>query len=1093
MTAKDYIISKLKDILNVQLDKNKKTLVIFKGFPGFFYNELDKYVNSIGKKECRNKLGYIDVKLLDIEKKDLLVKFLTGNGIMWSFYEEFILLTETINDVREQFNGEIKIFDNNLFEKYYPLDIDIQNLKSYSKSTDKDDIDESQETHNFSKYYSNCIDLGENQYGVSFINKHTDEKIVPKPFFGATDEYIYDDSNNFDIISIAKDTELFILKKKLLENNFNKSIKIVVDNNREQKSVSVFVQMLNHLGIKWSIQLNDRFGKLKADEEDKYLPILNKYWHSNSFRKLKFYKNPEISNEIIEISQGNIISDIINQCEETISGGEYFRDIFVTAPTGSGKSLLFQIPAIHLMEKYKAVTIVITPLIALMNDQVEQLISERSVEGVTFINSGITPDEKEKRISRIRNGKISILYISPEFLLANSIESIIGSERRIGLLVVDEAHLVTTWGRDFRADYWFLGGYIERIRKEKIFPILCLTATAVYMGTEDMVNDTLESMNLFRPKIYLGNVRRENINFEINNIDKKKIQGSFEEFKINKAKEAIESFISKRVKAICYCPYTSQVEDIFQSLPKEIQSMVGKYYGSIKNTDKNDAQEQFKYGDYLVMICTKAFGMGVDIKDIEAVYHFAPTGNLADYVQEIGRAGRDPNITGIAVSDYTNSDLKYVRMLYGLSGMKQYQLREMIRKLYILYREKRNRNILISPEVFSYLFDESDIENRVKSGLLLIAKDLEHKYAFNVINVRPKSMFTKNFICVPEEIEEEFLKEYGQFAQPIYNDMPRKLVSNSQFAGDITIINSGRIYEVNMAKLWEKHFNFYTFAQFKKQFFDGDLFNFNSDAKLSARLKLAISFEDDFDIIQEKLNTYTSKLIHLFSTLKNRGRVFTKSEFREEYRKVFDDNIRNKELPNIILDIFVADVSRNIGFNRNIDKFKFIQERKAHNRDELVYRIMNSSFLRLGSYLSRMLSQCRTSKGKNIFSTYIPVLNSGKKPDLIYLAILLELYGLASYEVIGGKNIEIFIRINDPSKLRKLSNERYSNSILTDIERKRKRSQEVLGEFMRRRLTNKQRWDIIENYFLGKEEEVDRIFLESSNKEITTGEVFTMP
>src|SRR5690606_18862515 len=159
-----------------------------------------------------------------------------------------------------------------------------------------------------------------------------------------------------------------------------------------------------------------------------------------------------------------------------------------------GKSLLFQIPAIHLMRQYKAVTIVITPLIALMNDQVEQLTNERDVEGVTFINSDITPNEKEKRISKIKNGEISILYISPEFFLANSIESIIGSERKIGLLVVDEAHLVTTWGRDFRADYWFIGGYIERIRKENKFPILCLTATAVYMGTEDMVNDTLESM-----------------------------------------------------------------------------------------------------------------------------------------------------------------------------------------------------------------------------------------------------------------------------------------------------------------------------------------------------------------------------------------------------------------------------------------------------------------------------------------------------------------------------------------------------------------------------------------------------------------------
>ena len=119
--------------------------------------------------------------------------------------------------------------------------------------------------------------------------------------------------------------------------------------------------------------------------------------------------------------------------------------------------------------------------------------------------------------------------------------------------------------------------------------------------------------------------------------------------------------------------------------------------------------------------------------------------------------------------------------------------------------------------------------------------------------------------------------------------------------------------------------------------------------------------------------------------------------------KSFDTDVRNKELPSIILDIFVADVSKNIGFNQNAEKFKFIQERKAHNRDELVYRIMNSSFLGLSRYLSRILFQCKPINDEKSFSTFIPISNNGKKPELLYLAIILELYGLASYEVIGGK------------------------------------------------------------------------------------------
>lgn len=1074
MSAREFVISRLIQVINLEKNKSNKSLLVFKGFPAYFYSELDNHIESIGGKKFRNNAGYIDVGLLDNAKNDLLIKFLTGFGVKWAFYEEFIVLAEMINEIQDRYDGQIKIFYNNIFDRYFPLDIDPNYLDMNYEVSENESLNEEHLINTYSRFYSSYIKLNENNYGVSFINKHSDENIKQIPFFDFTETYIYDIGNDFDVSIVAKDTELFTLKKRILEDDFHGSIRIIIDSDKEKQYISSFTWLLNQLGIKWSIKANERFGHLKEDEEAKYINILKHYWKSTSFRKLKFYKNPDISNETIEISQGNIISDITNQCETALQGSDSFNDIFITAPTGAGKSLLFQIPAIHIMEKYNAVTIVITPLIALMRDQVEQLTSEREVLGVTFINSEITPDEKDNRISKIKNGQLSIVYMSPELFLANSIESLIGN-RRIGLLVVDEAHLVTTWGRDFRADYWFLGGFIEKIRKTVKFPILCLTATAVYMGTEDMVNETIESMNLLRPKIYLGNVRRNNIVFEINNIERKAITGGFEDFKVEMTKKAIEGFVKNNIKALCYCPYTSQVEDVFQNLNDETKKTVGKYYGSYNKYDKIDAQEKFKYGDFSVMICTKAFGMGIDISDIDAVYHFAPTGNLADYVQEIGRTARNPEIIGIAKSDYTSSDLKYVRMLYGLSGMKQYQLKEMIRKLYILFREKKNRNMLISPEVFSYLFNENELENKVKSGLLLISKDLEQKYAFNVINVRPKSMFTKNFVCVPKEIEDEFISKYGVFAKPIYNDKPRILPSNKPGCSDIILTNSGQIHEVNMANLWEEHFSNYTFAQFKRKFFNGDLFNFQSDLNLSARLRLTITFENQFDLVQDKLTNYIEKLIKIFSLLKSRGEVFTKSYFKEIFINIFGNEIRNKELPNIILDIFVADVSNNIGFNQNAERFKFIQERKSHNKDELVYRIMNSSFVNLNRFLSRLFNQCKPNNGENIFSTYILITTNGKKPELIYLAILLELFGLASYEVIGGKSTEIFVRINDPSKLRKLSNSNYSNSILTDVERKRKRSQEVLSRFMQKRFTNERRWDIIENYFLGKEEAVDEL------------------
>ena len=143
---------------------------------------------------------------------------------------------------------------------------------------------------------------------------------------------------------------------------------------------------------------HNKFSELAKEDENKYLDILKKYWGKNSeFRLLKFYKNPDLNNDLIEISQGHIISEIIKQCEKALNGCDDYSDIFITAPTGSGKSLLFQLPAIHIAEKWKAVTIVITPLIALMRDQVTKLTEENEVEFATFLNSEITFDEKERR------------------------------------------------------------------------------------------------------------------------------------------------------------------------------------------------------------------------------------------------------------------------------------------------------------------------------------------------------------------------------------------------------------------------------------------------------------------------------------------------------------------------------------------------------------------------------------------------------------------------------------------------------------------------------------------------------------------------
>lgn len=143
----------------------------------------------------------------------------------------------------------------------------------------------------------------------------------------------------------------------------------------------------------------------------------------------------------------------------------------------------------------------------------------------TFLNSNVSHEEREERLNAIHNGEKSILYLAPEMLLTTSLETLLGN-RRLGLFVVDEAHTVTSWGKDFRADYWFLGDYLERQRRNGLhFPVLCLTATAVYGGQDDVVQDTIDTLKLNNPILYLGRVRRDNINFDIHPLEKT-VEGS---------------------------------------------------------------------------------------------------------------------------------------------------------------------------------------------------------------------------------------------------------------------------------------------------------------------------------------------------------------------------------------------------------------------------------------------------------------------------------------------------------------------------------------------------------------------------------------
>ena len=353
-------------------------------------------------------------------------------------------------------------------------------------------------------------------------------------------------------------------------------------------------------------------------------------------------------------------------------------------------------------------------------------------------------------------------------------------------------------------------------------------------GKEDVVQDTIDTLGSNQPILYLGRVRRDNIDFDIHPMESQTGQ-SYEEFKVNHVARKIEQLVAEGKKALIYCPFRTTVDNIYSAVPAATKSKVRCYTLAAQAGEKR-CTESFSDRSGPCNDLHQGLRHGCGCSDIVQVYHFAPTGNLADYVQEIGRAARNKNLHGTAVEEFMPMDMSQLKRLHGMGELRQYQLREMLHKLYWLYSRKKHRNLLVSPDAFSYLFDSGELENRVKTGLLLLAKDLE-SYGFPVLVVRPKAMFTTCYANVPAEIETEFLSKYGDFVRNLYDNTVTIHRSFSSKASDVVVRNSGNIYEIRMGDLWEKHFSNMPFSIFKAKFFKGELFTQDGVNRISCASK----------------------------------------------------------------------------------------------------------------------------------------------------------------------------------------------------------------------------------------------------------------
>ncbi|MHC1682202.1 MAG: DNA helicase RecQ [Clostridiaceae bacterium] len=321
---------------------------------------------------------------------------------------------------------------------------------------------------------------------------------------------------------------------------------------------------------------------------NKAIDILKEYYGYNNFRK----------------GQQEIVENILNK-----------NDILAIMPTGGGKSICYQIPALL----FDGITIVISPLISLMKDQVDN-IREIGIKAA-YINSSLGNKEMLNIIEAIKNNEYKILYIAPERLESQSFIGLI-SDLNISQIAIDEAHCVSQWGHDFRTSYRNIPKFISILNKRPI--VTAFTATA----TEEVREDITKLLTLKEPKIFISGFDRENLKLEV--------------IKSGGKKDNLLNYIeaNKNDSGIIYAATRKEVDKIYELLLSKGYS-VSRYHAGLSDNERSENQEDFVYDRVSIMVATNAFGMGIDKSNIRYVIHFNMPKNIEGYYQEIGRAGRD--------------------------------------------------------------------------------------------------------------------------------------------------------------------------------------------------------------------------------------------------------------------------------------------------------------------------------------------------------------------------------------------------------------------------------------------------------------------
>lgn len=419
--------------------------------------------------------------------------------------------------------------------------------------------------------------------------------------------------------------------------------------------------------------------------------------------------------------------------EEAVTAAVQNKSMLAVFPTGGGKSITFQVPALMAGRNERGLTVIISPLQSLMKDQVDNL-EERNIIDAVTINGLLDPIGRADAFERVSSGTAHLLYISPESLRSRSIERLL-LNRKVVRFVIDEAHCFSAWGQDFRVDYLYIGDFIRELCEKKnlaeMIPVSCFTATAKQQVINDIKQYFREKLSV-ELELFTASSARKNLHYQV--LEKKTDAEKY---------SALRSLIdAKSCPTIIYVSYTRDADSLSYRLQKDGYSATA-YHGKMDKQKKSENQDAFIRGDYQVMVATSAFGMGVDKKDVGLVIHYVISNSLENYSQEAGRAGRDQSIEADCYVLYDEEDLNKHFTLLNQTRLNMDEIQKIWKAIKDLtkFRHKVTHSALEIARQAGWDDSVRDCETRVRtaisalenSGYLKRGQNVPHVYADSIL------------------------------------------------------------------------------------------------------------------------------------------------------------------------------------------------------------------------------------------------------------------------------------------------------------------------------------------------------------------------